>query len=274
MRTIILLIGAAAGLASCHTTIRMTIPEAFKNEATMQHVEGARGNKMSFANFSTSKIKRGAHTTDEGWGRGFFLQNLFLNEIGIQKDELIRREKASFRYSLTDGKTNLEVHANEIAWSDKIEFDAFNSTSIFSKISQLQQYQYVFSAIIAPANAQEGQTWELLMTNVYQRKKGEKMRPFTFIRPDYNGLATNGTDTILIKAINIKKTELSNGQTRELPFELLSGYELSTNDGVIAIVDMIERNVWFFNDLEDPDRLHIAGIATAIFARRVRDEKW
>ena len=274
MRNTILIIFAVCWM-SCISSVKLklTIPETFKQQATMEHVEGARGNKMTFANFSTSKIKRGMHTGSEGDGRDFFLQNLLLNQIGIQKNESISREKAKFRYTLTDGKSIVKVYASELAVSDKVEYDAFNSTSIFSKISALQQYYYVFSAIISADTVQSGTSWELLMTNIYQRKTKD-MHPFAFIRPDYNGLATNGTDTIFVKAVNIKKTEMPSGKLAQLPFELLSGYELSTNDGVIAIVDMIDMNIWFYNELDETEKLNIAGIATAIYARRVRDEKW
>jgi len=269
-----LLMICAAFLVSCGTSIKLTIPETFKQQATMQHVEGARGNKMRFTNFSTSRIKRGMHTNTEGWGRGFYLENLLLNQIGIQKDETVKREKAKFRYTLTNGQHNVEVYANELAVSDKIDYEAYNSTSLFNKVSQLQQYYYVFSAIINTDTAQDGKSWELLMTNIYEKKLGKPVPPFAVIRPDYHGLATNGTDTIFIKAINIKKAQMSNGKEGVLPFELLSGYELSTNDGVIAIVDLIDRNIWFYNELEDAEKLNISGIATAIFARKVVDEKW
>jgi hypothetical protein len=132
----------------------------------------------------------------------------------------------------------------------------------------------VFSAVISADTPQNSNPWELLMTNIYRRQPGKDQHPFSIVRPDYNGLATNGSDTIFIKAVNIKKTQLPNGKEAELPWEILSGYELSTNDGVIAIVDMIHMNIWFYNELDDADRLNIGGIATAIFARRVRDEKW
>lgn len=273
MRNTALMICATCWV-SCSTSIKLTIPETFKEQAIMQHVDGARGNKMKFANFTTSRIKRGMHMSDEGWGRGFFLQNLLLSRMGIQKDESIKREKGKFRYTLTDGKNSVKVDANEIALSDKVEYNAFNSTSLFNSIGDLQQYYYVFSAIISADTSQSGKYWELLMTNIYQRKTGSDMHPFAFIRPDYNGLATNGDDTIFVKALNIKKTEMANGKIGQLPFELLSGYEFSTNDGVIAILDMIDRNIWFYNELDDAEKLNIGGIATAILARRVRDEKW
>jgi hypothetical protein len=37
---------------------------------------------------------------------------------------------------------------------------------------------------------------------------------------------------------------------------------------------MIDRNIWFYNELDSTEKLTIGAIATAIFARRVHDEKW
>lgn len=274
MKNTVLMICAACSMGCTTASLKLTIPETFKQQATMQHVDGARGNKMTFAHFSTSRIRRGMHTNDERWGRGFFLENLLLNQAGIQKNETISNEKARFRYTLTDGKNNVEIYANEMQVTRKVEYESFNRVSIFDKISEVQQYNYIFSAIISADTAQDSKNWELLMTNIYERRPGNGINPFTFIKPDYNGLATNGNDTIFIKALDIKKTELPNGKMGVLPFELLSGYELSTNDGVIAVVDMIDRNIWFYNELDDAEKLNIGGIATAIFARRVHDEKW
>jgi hypothetical protein len=238
----------------------------------MQHVEGAKGNKMRFANFSTSRIKRGAHTSDEGPGRGFFMQNLLLNRVGIGKDEIIDEEKAKFRYTLTDGKNRVLVYGDELSVSDKLQYEAFKSRSIFNTFTQLQQYSYVFSAMVIGDTLQGGKSWELLMTNLYQRVPGKNDFPFAMNRPDFNGLATSGADTIFIKAINIRNTVMQNGKTVQLPVDLLSGYELSTNDGVIAIVDLRDKNIWFYNELDETEKLNISGIATAIFARQVRPE--
>ena len=275
MKNTVLMISIVCSVGCTTASLKLTIPETFKQQATMQHVDGARGNRMTFAHFTTSRIRRGMHTSNEGWGRGFFLQNLLLNQAGIQKNETISNEKARFHYTLTDGKNNVEVYANEMKITRKVEFESANRRNIFfDKIGQVQQYYYTFSAIISADTAQDSKYWELLMTNIYERKPENGISPFVFIRPDYNGLATNGSDTIFIKALNITKTEMPNGKIGVLPFELLSGYELSTNDGVIAVVDLIERNIWFYNELDDAEKLNIGGIATAIFARRVHDEKW
>src|SRR5579871_6066680 len=114
MRNTIMLIFAACWAACSTSSLKLTIPETFKQQATMQHVEGAGRNKMAFAGFTTSGIKKGAHTTNEGLGRGFVLQNLLLNRIGVQKNEIVRSETAKFRYTLTDGRNKVEVYADEL----------------------------------------------------------------------------------------------------------------------------------------------------------------
>ncbi|MEC5145878.1 hypothetical protein [Chitinophaga sp. 212800010-3] len=274
MRITVLMLGVAC-LMSCGTTMKLSVPEKFREQATMQHVTGARGNKMSFANFTTSKIQRGVHVKYPGWGgRGFFLENLWLNQMGIQKGETIEKEKAKFRYALTDGRNYVEVYADEKQVTRKVEYETIHHNDILNGFEILQHHQYVFSATIQVDTTQESKNWGLLMTNIYDRKAENDKNPFTFVKPGAAGLATNGTDTVFIKPLSIKKTELSNGKTGQLPFKLLSGYELSTSGGVIAIVDMIDQNIWFYNELDPAEKLNVSAIATAIFARKVNDEKW
>ncbi|WP_145670479.1 hypothetical protein [Chitinophaga polysaccharea] len=274
MRNAVLMMGITC-LVGCGTSMKLAIPDAFKQQATMQHVDGARGNKMSFANISTSKITRGVHVSYPGWGgRAFFLQNLILNKYGIQKNETVEKEKARFRYTITDGKNALEVYANEKQVTKKLEYQLIKETGYFSSFEQLQHYQYVFSAIIGTGNVPGHKNWELMVTNIYDREAEHDPNPFTYAKQEDSGLATNGKDTIYINPLSIRKTELSNGKTGKLPFKLLSGYELSNSDGVVAIVDMIDRNIWFYNELEPAEKLNISAIGTALFARKVHDAKW
>jgi len=263
----------AVVLASCHNTIKLALPDAFKQQATMQHVSGAKKNKMSFDDFTTSKIKRGLHVSYPGWGRGFFLENLLLGDIGIQKTEVVKKEKAKFRYTLSDGKNRVEVYANEKQIDKSLNYKIGDGKGLLGNFERLQQHQYIFSAQISADTTQGGKTWELLMTNIYDRKKENDKKLFTILKQDDNGLATNGTDTIYIKGITVKKTESPSGRMAELPIKLLSGYQLRTGDGVIAIIDLIDKNIWFYNELDAKEKLNIAAIATAIFARRV-NEKW
>jgi hypothetical protein len=259
-------------LASCGNSIKLAVPTVFKEQATMLHVSGARGNKMSFGDYKSSKIKRGMHLTYPGWGRGFFLENLLLNQIGIQKTQHVQKEKAQFRYSLTDGRNNLDIFGKEREITRSLEYKISNVPSILSGFERIQDHQYIFSAVIKTGT--DERTWELIMSNVYDRKKDTSNKFFTVIRPDDDGMATNGKDSIFIKPISLKNTESANGKQGRLLVKMLSGYELSTRDGVIAVIDAIDRNIWFYNELSDADKLLVAGISTALFARKVNDTKW
>lgn len=275
MKNTVLFIGLAC-LTSCGASIKLSIPEAFKQQATMEHVNGARGNKMSFANFSTSRIRRGVHLIYPGGGGGpsFFWENLALNQLGIQKGESTVKEKAKFRYTLTDGKNQVQVYASEKAVTVHLEYKMLHREGFLSSYGELQQYNYLFSAIITTGTTPNSKSWELQMTNIYDRKAENDKNPFAHHKFGDNGLVTNGSDTIFIKPINTQTTVLSNGKEGRMPFKLLSGYELSTADGVIAILDMIDRDIWFYNELDAAEKLNISAIATAIFARKVHDEKW
>jgi hypothetical protein len=270
MKNAVLLLGAIF-LLSCRTSIKMTIPEVFKEQATMQHVKGTGANRMSFANVNTSRIKRGWQISSPGWKESYYFpENYLLNQIGIQKSETVESEKGKFRYSLSDGKNNMEIFATEKKIVRKLDYEAYNSKSIFNSFEQVQQYTYIFSAVIKGDTAKN---WELLMTNNYDRFREHDTNPFTIIKRSDHGLATNGEDTIYVKPLSLEKTE-SNGKIKYLPFTIMSGYELSTSGGVIAVVDMIDKNIWFYNELDDKERLQVSAIGTALFARRIHNVKW
>jgi hypothetical protein len=256
--------------SSC-TTMKLSIPDAFKKQATVCHVEGARKNKMKAGNYSTSRIKRGLHTISPGWSNSFFLENLILSKAGLLKLEHVEKEKAKFRYSISDQKSTAEVFGQEKELTRSIDYEVMNSKSIFNGLSQIQQYEYIFSAKIKTRGIDSAGTWELVMSNVYDREKDSVKSLFTYVLPDDNGIATNGQDTIFIKSVSIKNVESANGKTGKFPIKMLSGYELSTADGVIAIIDLIDKSVWLYNELEEKDRFMITVITTTLFARKVND---
>jgi hypothetical protein len=260
--------------ASCKSSIKLSIPEAFKAEATQLHVQGARKNKMSFGEFTTSKIRRGVNVKYPGWSRFFFLENLLLKKYGVQIDENITKQKHSYRYTISNGKTDVKVFAKEKEITKKFEVDLPPASGIFNKIETLEEYKYVFSALISTDTTIEGNTWELLMTNIYNSGNDMKKKIFPIIRPDESGLASNGKDTIFIKPIQLKKTESPNGKVQFLPFKLLTGYELSNSEGLIGIVDLIDRDVWFYKELNETEKLTLAAISTVILARRVSNNQW
>lgn len=273
MRTALIIFSLMA-LASCSSSLKLAVPTVFKEQATMFHVSGSRGNKMSFGNYKSSKIKRGMHLTYPGWGRGFFLENLLFNQIGFQKTEHVQKEKAQFRYALSDGKNTTEIFGKEREITRSLEYSLLNKNSILNSFERIQDHQYIFSAIIKTDVSQGEKTWELIMSNVYDRKKDTSKSLFTYIRPDDDGMAVSGKDTIYIKPLSLKKVESEKRKDARLLIKMLSGYELSTSDGVIAVIDAIDSNIWFYNELGDADKLLVASISTALFARKVNDTKW
>lgn len=259
---------------SCNSITKLSVPTVFKEQATEQHVNGSKKNKMTLGSYSTSKIKRGWHVSYPGWGRGFFLENLLLNQFGILKNEIIQNEKDKFRFSVTDGKSIAHVFGKEHELTKELQYKLGSGKGLLENFTQLQEYRYIFSALIATDTLSGLDSWELLMTNIYDRKKEKDTKLFTIVRKDDDGLATNGKDTIFIKPVTLKNTEGKNGKQGKLFVKMLGGYELSTSDGVIAIIDIIGHNVWFYNELEAYDRLVISAISTALFARRVNNQSW
>jgi hypothetical protein len=260
-------------LASC-TTMKLSIPDTFKKQATAWHVEGARKNKMIVGNYATSKIKRGLQLTSSGWNNSFFLENLVLSQAGFVKVEDVDKERAKFRYSISGQNSTADIFGQEKELTRSTRYHILNSKSIFNDLGQIQQYEYIFSAQIKTEGAANSGNWELAMSNAYDRKKDTVKKLFAYVPPDDRGIATNGQDTIFIKPVSIRNTEGANGKQGKLPVKMLSGYELSTADGVMAIIDLIDKSVWVYNELEEKDRFMIAVITTALFARKVNDTKW
>lgn len=262
-------------LFSCNKSVfKLSVPQAFKEQATPVHVNGSRTKNISFANFSTSKIKRGMHVSYPGWGRGFFLENIVLNRFGLSKEEHVEKEKDRFRYTITDGKKAVQVFGKEQKITRSLEYKLLGGKGLLSSYERLQEYRYIFSALLSTDTASGSSTWELVTTNFYDRKKDTVNSLFTVIRPDDNGLATNGKDSIFIRPVSTQKAERPDGREGKLLFKVLVGYELSTPDGVVAIIDLVNKDLWFYNELEAHDKLIIAAIATALYARRVNDVQW
>lgn len=269
MRIIILILSALMFL-SCSSVMRLDVPKAFSEQATMKHVSGARGNRMSLEGFSVSKIKRGLQSGSKGGNNAFFLENLLLGQIGISKSQSTERQKAKFRFTLSDGSRKVNVFGKETEFTSNTKYRIPGGRGVFDNLSQTQEYSYIFSAILEMDSLPGAKNWELLMTNMYDRKSDTAKKLITIIRPDDNGLATNGKDTLFLKGLSINKTQSARGKELTWPGNFLGGYEISTSEGVVAIIDTFGRNIWFYNELDAAEKLTISAIATAIFARNVK----
>jgi hypothetical protein len=70
----------------------------------------------------------------------------------------------------------------------------------------------------------------------------------------------------------VDKLQQKNGkETKVLGGKILSGYELKWDDGVVAIIDILDNNIWMANNLDAPDKLIISSISSAILLKRMQD---
>lgn len=271
MKYLVLLFMLGAG--AC-TTVKLSIPTAFKDQAAEFPLKGAHTNKMAFAGFHTSRIKRGAHVIYPGWGRFFIPENIVLHRIGVDESESVVKEKARFRYKLFEDDAPIEVYGEEKSTKRTTEFTLIHVPGPFSSYERPDEYKYIFSSVIKTDTAAVTGKWELVMSNAWDRKKDPVKSIFTYIPRDDYGWATNTVDTIYINPISIKNVELKHGKKGEFPFKMLGGYELATADGVITIIDLVGHNVWMYNELTRNERRIVAGITTALFARKVNNTQW
>lgn len=268
MRRKLLFLGITGLLASC-TNLKLAIPDSFQQQATMQHVKGAKTRQMSSGLFTTTKIKRGPNISFSGWGRAYLLQNLWLNQLGISKNGIVDNQKAKFHYDIADGKNTLGIYAHEVAVKKETEYTLLNNS-----ISTLDNYNYIFTAVFNGDSNKVGRDWEMVLSNIHDRKTSADKNPFTLINNGDNGMATNGTDTIFIKPLEVKQKIKNDGSTQKLLMPVLAGYELSTSGGVIAVMDLVKKDIWYYKELDDAEKLVVNAISTAILARRVHDQGW
>ncbi|HEY6954489.1 MAG TPA: hypothetical protein VI385_04560, partial [Flavisolibacter sp.] len=79
-------------------------------------------------------------------------------------------------------------------------------------------------------------------------------------------------DNIAIRPLRIDNVTTKSGkQTKVIGGKMLSGYELQWDGGVVAIIDILDNNVWIYNDLEPSERFILSSISSAILLKRMQD---
>jgi membrane peptidoglycan carboxypeptidase len=89
---------------------------------------------------------------------------------------------------------------------------------------------------------------------------------------EQEGYATNGKENIAIRPLSIDKVTTKSGkETKVFGGKLLSGYELQWDGGVVAIIDLMDNNIWLYNDMEPSEKLVLSSVASAILLKRMQD---
>jgi len=273
MKNIIVLIILISFVTACSTP-KLAIPDQFSSVATKMHVKGTNGwtinQKLTFGQFKTSKVKRGWNTTTTREDRNSRVtdEQRIMKLFNVQSNNTTSKQKQKYQYTIEDGKGVVEVFCSENMTREELQ--VFTNNRFLGDFSQTKNYQYSFTAALLPLKTNE-EPWQLVVYNNYDRKKDTTTKFFQLPYVEEEGYATNGKERIDIKPLRITKMTSKKGKEYKYPIPLLSGYELSIDDGVIGVIDTMGRNLWVYNELDEPTRLIVASICSALMLRKIQD---
>ena len=261
-------------LASC-TAAKLSVPEKFEKEATRMQVKGVNGwqvgQKLSFGNYQTSTIKRGwDFSSSISWTKFSIRPEETLAKVFFDINNQKEFQRSKFQYVIEDGNLIAEVYANEKFSERELVYKSSNPW--IGEASKTKNYNYNFSAAIVPLKGSEKEPWSLVMISKYDIKKDTARRLFDKPYVEEEGHATNGKETISIRSLRVEKvTTKSGNETKVFGGKLLTGYELTWDGGVVAIVDILDNSIWIYNDLDAADKLILSSISSAILLKKMQD---
>jgi hypothetical protein len=262
---------------SC-SSVRLAVPEQFSSQATHYPVKGAKvttiNQHLRFGTYNTSRIKR-------GWNMGSSLkynngwtspQEVLQNVFGVEMMHEHNNEKSRFRYTLTNEQHSAEIFATEVFNSRDLVFNN-NRILKFGAYSTNTNFRYAFTAAIIPNDTARLGLWTLLMTSKYDISKDTARGLLDRRYIEEEGYATNGKDTIRIRSLHLNSLAGKDGKVSKtlLGVKMLSGYELSTADGVIGIIDTMDKALWIYNEQEETLKFIVSAMGTAILLKQVEN---
>jgi hypothetical protein len=228
--------------------------------------------KLSFGSYQTSSIKRGWDFSSSVQYTKFRVspEEALLRVFDINTDKRNLNQKNKFQYTLEESEQLAEIYATE-KFSEKQLVYKSNNPYIGSA-SKTSRYDYAFTAAIVPLTGKEKSPWSLVMINKYDAAKDTAKRLFDRPYVEEEGYATNGTENIAIRPLRLENMTTKSGkQTKVFGGKLLAGYELQWDNGVVAIIDILDNSIWIYNDLESSDKFLLSSIASAIMLKRLQD---
>jgi hypothetical protein len=262
-------------LSSC-TAAKLSIPSVFSSQATKLHVQGLNGwminQKLAFGTYKTSSIKRGWDFSSSLQYTKFGLrpEETLLKVLDIDTDKRSLNAKNKFHYTLEDGNGVTEIYATEKFSEKQLVYKSNNP--YLGNASKTTRYDYAFTAAIVPLTTKDEAPWSLVLINRYDAAKDTARRLFDRPYVEQEGYATNGKENIAIRPLSIDKVTTKSGkETKVFGGKLLSGYELQWDGGVVAIIDLMDNNIWLYNDLEPSEKLILSSVTSAILLKRMQD---
>lgn len=258
------------------TSAKVAVPPQFASGATRMHVKGLNGwminQKLSFGTYQTSKIRRGwDFTSSVQWTKmRISPEEMILRVFNVETDKRNLAQRNKFQYTVTDGTGAAEVYATEKFKESQLVYKSNNPH--IGQVSATRGYEYAFTAAILPLGEKDNDPWSLVLINRYDRAKDTARRLFDRPYVEEEGYATNGRENIAIRPLRLENVTTKSGKDKKVfGGPLLSGYEIQWDGGVVAIVDILDNNVWIYNDLEPTEKLVLSSIASAILLKRMQD---
>jgi hypothetical protein len=258
--TNILLFIVIALFTTCGNPMKLQVPTQFAEQSTLMPVKKQKHRQYVFGNYSTTTVRRGWKSTGERYNRPYnSMEQILLRLLfDIDKNSVRTTEKDKFHYTVGNDTLSFYVFCKQRTVTTQTRIQT--PVRVFEK---MENEQYDFMGAIIPYDPNE-KPWKLVM-NYYMEKKQGLAGLFDFRFPGTSGFMTDEIDTILIKPVFVNKTD--NKENANLPFRLPSGYEFSTADGVIAIVDTLGKNIWVYNGLGAMEKMIMSAAASAILFR-------
>jgi hypothetical protein len=264
-------------LAFCScTAVKLSVPEQFRSQATKMNVKGLQGwqinQQLSFGPFQTSKIKRGWDFTYGMQHTKFNLkpEEMVLRVLNVDVDKRSINQRNKFQYSIQDGNLVAEVYAMEKFSEKQLVYKSNNP--YIGNASKTNKYEYAFTAAILPLTAQNSEPWSLVLINKYDIAKDTARKLFDKPYIEEEGYATNGKESVSIRPLHIEKVTTKSGKdTKVFGGKVLSGYEIQWDGGVVAVIDILDNNIWLANNLDAYDKLILSSISSAILLKRMQD---
>lgn len=262
---------------SCSTT-KLAVPEQFSSQSTRFPVKGVQGwmvnQHLRFGDYSTSRIKRGWNISssvryNNNWTPP---EEVLRNIFAVEMMQEHNKEKNRFRYTLTNPYNSAEIFGTEVFNKHDLVFS--NSRILkWGEYTTTIDFKYAFTAAIIPNDTGKlGGMWSLLMTSNYDISRDTSRRLFDrYVEEE--GYATNGRDTIRIRSLNLNSYVKKNGEVGKtlLGIKMFSGYELSTTDGVIGIIDIMDKALWIYNEQDDRLKFILSAMGSAILLKQIEN---
>lgn len=253
----------------------LEVPDKFANEATKYPVTRSKASKkkngtIGFGEYHSDDVSKGwvfsRNRQDKSSFQDVIEQTVLIN-FGIEKGNYTQTYKDRYQFTINQGKSSTLVYCNELRVSNSIRI---NSRAT-GEINTTNRQKYNFGASILPSGTEPTKGWFLEMGYNMETPGGMLATVIREGLPAEKGIITNKTDSIVVKPVFVKQAKnYTNGKTGKFPIALLGGYEFRIGDGLAAMVDSFNGNIWFYNGLEGEYKMVIAAAAAAILLRSER----